>query len=169
MPANLQGRTTLVRAINPIRSVDGNYAWWPEYLGVFSIAQPPSRREFYLTMGMDILVFPSGWFVLALEDYSQWSWALQVLKHNWPEVQEWRERFLERPLRHIEPRHLSLVFGKAGMPMFANLQWRRKARAAPYALEFHPDGRVDASVSNISFAGPSRLTTNFLGHLVRTV
>ena len=93
-PALLQGRTQLVMAQNPLHSPDGDYKWWPEYFRVFSIAQPKLRREFFLSMGLNILVSPLGWFLLALEDHSQCAWAQQFLDHQWAEAQEWRERFL---------------------------------------------------------------------------
>jgi hypothetical protein len=78
--------------------MDNEWEWHSEYLGVFSIAQPPHRRSIFLTLGFNLLVFPSGWFMIALEDYPQASWALQVLERNWVQVHKWRVRFLSQPL-----------------------------------------------------------------------
>jgi hypothetical protein len=135
----------------------GNYHWITEWLGAFSIAQPPTRRDHFLWLGVDIIEFASGWFILALEDYHQFEWVLELIDGEWAEVAEWRAKFLRFPLRHIEPRSLCLVFESAGYPMYITLNYRRDNRLDhPYGLLFEDDLSVMASVSLIcrsSFAG----------------
>jgi hypothetical protein len=145
-PAQLRGPTRLVIGAE---QESRRWEWHSEYMGVFSFAQPPSRRKVFIQLGFDILVFPSGWFILALEDFPQASWALQVVERNWIQANEWRTRFLSRPLRFVEPRFLCLVFGDAGYPLYITLNARRRdARGAPsrYVLEFLEGGQVDAQV-----------------------
>jgi hypothetical protein len=125
------------------------WEWHPEYMGVFSFAQPSSRREVFIQLGFDLLVFPSGWFILALEDYPQALWALEVLECNWIQANEWCTRFLSRPLRFVEPRFLCIVFGNAGYPLYISLNARRRdSHGVPsrYILEFLDDGTVEAKV-----------------------
>jgi hypothetical protein len=103
-----------------------------------------------LALGFNLLVFPSGWFMIALEDYPQASWALQVLERNWIQAHEWRVRFLSRPLRFVEPRYLCLVFGEASYPLYITLHCKRKdtlrRSASRYAIEFNDNGTVEAKV-----------------------
>jgi hypothetical protein len=75
-------------------------------------------------MGMDIIEFDSGWFILALKDYHQFEWALELVDGKWAQVVEWRERFLRFPLRHIKPRSLCLAFESAGYAMYISLNYR---------------------------------------------
>jgi hypothetical protein len=140
--------------------MDNQWEWHPEYLGVFSIAQPPNRRSIFLTLGFDILVFPSGWFMIALEDFPQASWALQILERNWIQAHEWRVRFLSRPLRFVEPRYLCLLFGESGYPLYITLHCKRKDTSrrstSRYAIEFNDDGTVEAKVRSRLLRGLDR-------------
>jgi hypothetical protein len=167
-PAQLQGQSRLVFGVY---EEDREWTWYPEYLGVFSVAQPPSRRPVFIQLGFDLLVFPSGWFMLALEDYPQASWALQVLERNWIQAEEWRLRFLRRPLRHIEPRFLCLVFGDAGYPLYITLNARRTdSHGTPsrYMIEFldsadNEANTVDSKVRSQLRVFPSRANKGFAG------
>jgi hypothetical protein len=146
-PVQFTGRAELRYGV---REMDNEWEWHPEYLGVFSIAQPPHRRLIFLTLGFNVLVFPSSWFMIVLEDYPQVSWALQILEHNWIQAHEWRVRFLSRLLCFVEPRYLCLVFGEAGYPLYIMLHCKRKdssRRSSPrYAIKFNNDGTIEAKV-----------------------
>jgi hypothetical protein len=101
--------------------------------------------------------------MIALEDYPQASWALQILERNWIQAHEWHVRFLSRLLRFVEPRYLCLVFGEAGYPLYITLHCKRKdssrRSSSRYAIEFNDDGTVEAKVkSRISGCLPQLLT-----------
>jgi hypothetical protein len=77
-PGLFQGPSTLVLA--PISTDSQTHltedwmTWVPAYLGAFSITQPPHHHHAFLQLGLDIIRFESGWFVLALEDCKQFEW-----------------------------------------------------------------------------------------------
>jgi hypothetical protein len=145
----------------------GNYYWITEFLGAFSIAQPPARRDHFLWLGVDIIEFSSGWFILALEDYHQFKWVLELIDGEWAEVAEWCTKFLWFPLQHIEPRSLCLVFKSAGYPMYIMLNYRRDNRLNhPYGLLFEDDLSVTASVSSARCSSFAGLTSLFAGNTV---
>jgi hypothetical protein len=100
-PARLSGRGTLTSSRtwnNRARPLTGDYNWVTDFFGAFSIAHPRERRDYFLWLGVDIIEFESGWFILALEDYHQFRWALTLVDGEWPEVDAWRQEFLRRPL-----------------------------------------------------------------------
>jgi hypothetical protein len=126
----------------------GNYHWITKFFGTFSIAQPPIWRDHFLWLGVDIIEFSSEWFILAFKDY-QFEWVLELLDMEWAEVAEWREKFLQFPLWHIEPHSLCLVFESAGYPMYITLNYRCDNRLDhPFGLLFEDDLLVTASVSS---------------------
>jgi hypothetical protein len=149
MPAQLQGPMHLVISAE---QESRRWTWHPEYMGVFSFAQPPSWREVFIQLRFNILVFPSGWFILALEDYPQALWALEVLERNWIQAEEWCTQFLSQPLCFVEPQFLCLVFGDAGYPLYITLNTcQRDSHGAPsrYVLKFLDGGKVDAKVCSL--------------------
>jgi hypothetical protein len=136
-----------------VHEMDNDWKWHSEYLGVFSIAQLLHQWSIFLTLSFNLLVFPSGWFMIALEDYPQASWVLQVLEQNWIQAHEWRVRFLTHPLRFVEPCYLCMVFGDAGYPLYITLHCKHKEsswKSTPqYASEFNDtDGTVEAKVNS---------------------
>jgi hypothetical protein len=156
----LSGCGTLVSSRNwrtHANPPSGNYHWITEFLSAFSITQPPTRRDHFLWLGVNIIEFASGWFILTLEDYHQFEWVLELVDGEWAEVVEWRAKFLWFPLQHIEPRLLCLVFESASYPMYITLNYQRDNWLDhPYGLLFEDDLSVTASVSSTcrsSFAG----------------
>jgi hypothetical protein len=146
MPAQLRGPTHLVIGVY---QESCHWTWHPEYMGVFSFAQPPLCREVFIQLGFNLLVFPSGWFILALKDYPQASWALEVLERNWNQADKWRTRFLSQLLRFVEPQFLCIVFGDTGYSLYITLNaCRRDSHSTPsrYVLEFLEGGKVDTKV-----------------------
>jgi hypothetical protein len=173
-PARLSGRGTLVSSWtwrNCANPPSGDYSWITEFLGAFAIAQPPHRRDHFLWLGVDIIEFDSGWFILALEDYHQFKWALELVDGEWAQVAEWHERFLRYPLWHIEPRSLCLVFESAGYAMYISLNYQHDNRLDhSYSLIFEDNLSVTSLVRiHLLCSLICRLKHFFTGNSVRAV
>jgi hypothetical protein len=152
-PARLSGRRTLTSLRswnNHTRPSSGNYHWITEFLCTLSIAHPHKRHDYFLWLGVDIIKFESRWFIPALEDYHQFWWALHLVNGWWPEVNAWHQEFLWRPLLHIEPRSLYLVFESMGYPMYISLHYHCKNKLKnSYALWFADDNTMVSLVRGL--------------------